>query len=910
MGKATIKITWEDFIENRTLEKEKRVKAYFAKKFNTDKIHLIFKPKQQNNTGELKNTEKENLTDLNYQQKLIKEWLKLNNNLTEHEAIIKLDNKINSKFDSEELPQPKKWYIKNISFDNFLSYGDNNYIDFTELKGLTMVEGGNFQGKTALFIDLLLFLFFNKTTRTTKVAEIFNIYRKDKDTINIKAELLIENETFLIERNVVRKKKKDGEYSYKTELLISQILIDGSIKNLNEEQRAQTEKVIRKAVGSEEDFLLSIIADSRNLEDLINAKATERGNVLSRFIGLDVLSKKEELCKEYFNEWKQKLKSNIYDLETLKNENLEILELKNKNDLSILEINNVLSNKENELEVLNNQKEKLLQQKIDIDPEIAILNKEEILNEIQKIEGLINLKQKEIFNLNERLNYVSEFNEELLEELNNNFNSLNENKIGLEVKLNENQKRKTYLINKLSEVKNSLTQKSDLENKLSQLNNQKIVDLIEFDEKEYGEIKSKYDEIILNESLIKNDNKNYSNLIKQLEEGEICPTCKRPLTDHNHDDEITDLKNKIKKNNSTLLNIAEEKVILQTKVQEFKDLKERIDKNKEINNNIILIENKLEILNEKIKEQKELENELNVITNANLQDQINELEKELLKTKSKILYQKQEEEKIKDKEKAELLKERYEVEIENFSLNLKITNSKLEKWIKNEEFIIKNKNIQKEIFSLDFNIKELIEQIDNEKEKIFNIKNHNVRLTEKSENNNSLIETIIKEQEFIKIFKIYLEAFGKNGIRKMILKTTIPLINYELERIMSDITDYKVEVDINDKNEVEFNMVDINTNIKKPLIAGSGYQRTIAAISLRVVLSIVSAISKPTISVFDEVLGKVAPENMENVYLLFEKIKNEFDNVFLISHTEQTKDWGEHTLVIKKDENISSIIIN
>ena len=157
MGKATIKITWEDFIENRTLEKEKRVKAYFAKKFNTDKIHLIFKPKQQNNTGELKNTEKENLTDLNYQQKLIKEWLKLNNNLTEHEAIIKLDNKINSKFDSEELPQPKKWYIKNISFDNFLSYGDNNYIDFTELKGLTMVEGGNFQGKTALFIDLLLF---------------------------------------------------------------------------------------------------------------------------------------------------------------------------------------------------------------------------------------------------------------------------------------------------------------------------------------------------------------------------------------------------------------------------------------------------------------------------------------------------------------------------------------------------------------------------------------------------------------------------------------------------------------------------------------------------------------------------------------------------------------------------------
>ena len=43
----------------------------------------------------------------------------------------------------------KKWYIKNIEFSNFLSYGENQKLDFERTNGVTVVESDppNFGGK-------------------------------------------------------------------------------------------------------------------------------------------------------------------------------------------------------------------------------------------------------------------------------------------------------------------------------------------------------------------------------------------------------------------------------------------------------------------------------------------------------------------------------------------------------------------------------------------------------------------------------------------------------------------------------------------------------------------------------------------------------------------------------------------
>ena len=68
---------------------------------------------------------------------------------------------------------------------------------------------------------------------------------------------------------------------------------------------------------------------------------------------------------------------------------------------------------------------------------------------------------------------------------------------------------------------------------------------------------------------------------------------------------------------------------------------------------------------------------------------------------------------------------------------------------------------------------------------------------------NKIVE-ISKEQEVDKIFKAYLIAYGKNGISKIILRNTIPYLNSELNRLLSDSCEFTLQLRINDRNELEF----------------------------------------------------------------------------------------------------------
>jgi len=65
----------------------------------------------------------------------------------------------------------------------------------------------------------------------------------------------------------------------------------------------------------------------------------------------------------------------------------------------------------------------------------------------------------------------------------------------------------------------------------------------------------------------------------------------------------------------------------------------------------------------------------------------------------------------------------------------------------------------------------------------------------------------------------------------------------------------------------------------------------------------------PNFITFDEVLGKVAAENLEKLKGLFDKIKDMYEIVFLITHNDLVKDWGSNVLTINKIDNISRLTI-
>jgi DNA repair exonuclease SbcCD ATPase subunit len=173
--------------------------------------------------------------------------------------------------------------------------------------------------------------------------------------------------------------------------------------------------------------------------------------------------------------------------------------------------------------------------------------------------------------------------------------------------------------------------------------------------------------------------------------------------------------------------------------------------------------------------------------------------------------------------------------------------------------------------------------------------------------NLSKIEKIAEESEKEKIYKLYLEIYGKNGISKLIMKTMMPLINSELQRLLEDSSHFRLEVKINDKNEVEFVMVDNNTQVEKNIASGSGYERTIASLALRAVLSKICSLPKPNIIVFDEVFGKISNENLDMVSEFFTKIKEYFEKIFVITHNPMVTNWADNVVKVRKEENISYV---
>ena len=761
-----IQITWEDVPENFTQDKIKSVKHYFQKKYNSTNVNVITK---------VKNTEQDtmqsvdvsmNIMDTNYQIDLLRQFLKSKGYENQTDSILNINRMVENKMSEsqEETSSFKKWYIKNIEFSNFLSYGEDQRIDFDKCSGITVIESNppNFGGKTVLSVDLLMFLFFNETTKTTKAEEIFNRFT-DKDKVTVKGEIIIDGEEYVIVRTIERKLSKKNEWNVKTEWDFFKKLSDGSLQNFTGEQRRETENFIKTSIGSKEDFLMTILTTSANLEDLLESKPTARGQVLSRFMGLEFLKKKEESAKEIYSDYSKSMLSNIYNTEQLKNDNIQYEEDVVTLQTEIGELTTQLGEVDTNLIKGKDYRDDMLKKKhTNIDKEISMTNPVKVQEDIDSLEY-----------------------------------------------------QKTDIVKKLDEIK--------------------VV-----------EPSSYYHE-----------------------------------DDH---DKVKDEYNVVYK----------EKVQIEAQINEIEKLKSSVS------GGIMCQHCGIDLMNASITQSKIAELDGYIVH----KDQKEGLMKDLSIKEQGFVQLKRE---FDEYEKNKLIKEKYELSIEGFDLKIGNLKDKLVKYSELQDKIKENEKIETLLIKAGMRIEELERE---KTQKQSSINNNTYKITSLGEKIKTNLNTIIKigeESEKEKLYKIYLEAFGKNGISKIIMKTMMPLINSELQRLMEDSSYFKLEVRINDKNEVEFMMVDNGTGVEKLMVSGSGYEKTIASLALRSVLSKICSLPKPNIFILDEVFGKISNDNLEMVSEFFFKIKDYFEKIFLISHNPLINQWADTIIKIKKEDNISTV---
>ncbi len=405
---AKIRVNWNDRPENYSRDARNRIQKYFSDKYNVPRnnINIIYTPVRIAETGELIEIEGagiDNIMNIAYQRELFKEWLDREGRKVDFNRLLALDDKVNSSLELTDQDRVhRKYKLKWISINNFLSFGANNLFNLDKYNGLTVINSipENFGGKTTLTVDSIKFLFYGKTSKTDKNAEIFNQFTDDEELL-VRGMLVIDDiGELIIERKMNRKKKRNGEWNITNSLNYYKLLPDGSEECLNEEDSVQTTQVIKDVIGSEKDFEMVVMATSRNLDNLVDLTTTESGKLLTRFIGLEVIEQKEQEARSMYNAFAKTMKSNIYDTATLTEEITE--HQNNINTYSELELNykNQLADEKEIKNKTEADKITLIGNKDKIDVEILTLNPSKLENEIETItntgkEYKANLKELE-----------------------------------------------------------------------------------------------------------------------------------------------------------------------------------------------------------------------------------------------------------------------------------------------------------------------------------------------------------------------------------------------------------------------------------------------------------------------------------------------------------------------------------
>jgi len=162
------------------------------------------------------------------------------------------------------------------------------------------------------------------------------------------------------------------------------------------------------------------------------------------------------------------------------------------------------------------------------------------------------------------------------------------------------------------------------------------------------------------------------------------------------------------------------------------------------------------------------------------------------------------------------------------------------------------------------------------------------------------------QQEYA-AYDLYMSCMHSNGIAYDIIKKQLPAINDEIAKVLANIVSFEAFFEDDGKR--------LNIFIKhpkhepRPLEMGSGAEKTIAAMAIRLALLSVSNLPKGDIFILDEPGTALDADNMEGFVRILELIKSYFKTVILISHLDNLKDCVDTQIIIDKKGNYAHVEI-
>jgi DNA repair exonuclease SbcCD ATPase subunit/DNA repair exonuclease SbcCD nuclease subunit len=155
-------------------------------------------------------------------------------------------------------------------------------------------------------------------------------------------------------------------------------------------------------------------------------------------------------------------------------------------------------------------------------------------------------------------------------------------------------------------------------------------------------------------------------------------------------------------------------------------------------------------------------------------------------------------------------------------------------------------------------------------------------------------------------YDLFMRCMHSNGIAYDVIKKKLPVINEEIAKVLANVVDFEIFFETDDRR--------LNIFIKhpkfeaRPLENGSGAEKTIAAMAIRLALLSISSLPKPDIFILDEPGTALDAENMDGFVRILDLVKNYYNTVFLISHLDSLKDCVDMQIVIDKKDGFAHVV--
>ena len=544
---SSVLLKWKVKPSDYSREEEENIAFKFANKYGIPRQHITVEPDFISLTPDsddaLVMDAAQNIQDPAFQKSLFPIYAK-ENGITEYDSdkINEIDDLINSQIDYEVYDKHKKYVIKWIKWSNFMSYGPDNFIDLTTLRGLVLLtsEPANQGGKTTFCLDLFRFLLFGKVTSRESnwtMAKAFNKHLPEATEVLVEGCISIDGIDYVIKRTLSRPElKRRTEKSKVTNKVEYYKIVNGEYISLDDEDdlesesgstNRETNKAIKEAIGNEMDFDLMICIDSDNLKSLISLKDTDRGRLISRWIGLLPLEEKDKLSREYFNKSvSPKLTMNRYNKEELAGQNTELEAINEELIESGLKWSKEKEKCEKNLQGYRDAKDALLSSRLQIDEEIANVDKHTV--------------------------------EERLEQI-------------------------------IEQGKRKSAEKESNEAKYAEVKG------VKFDEDSYKELVAKDKSLSIEKTNLENEVRRLKTEIKKLTESEYCPTCGAKLKGVDFSASIEADKVSIGENEDKIVEISENLAKLSKSIEDLEE--NRRNYNEKVRLELIIEKNEVDIEN-------------------------------------------------------------------------------------------------------------------------------------------------------------------------------------------------------------------------------------------------------------------------------------------------------------------------